>query len=180
MNKIYALVPLAGLILFGGFYWKHSRLHTARLAQIQQLEELARQEKRAKEAAERTKAQAQAAVTMAQRKQDREEKERLDAAQKQARLELEERRNAAVARSLQLRPQADRLRSDIAVLQASIARTIERKQELQQEQSFLAGYVEQAEANQNAFRELLEQLERVESNRAAATAPERPSGSGKS
>jgi len=171
MNKIYALVPLVGLLLFGGYYWKHSRLHAARLDAIQRIEETARQERRAKEAADRAHAHDQAALTLALRKQERAEKDRLESAQKQARLALEQRRDAAAERAHRLRPQRDRLHSEIVTIAAALARAEERKRELQDEKAFLAEYVRTAEANQNAIQRLLETAETIERNHAAAPPP---------
>jgi hypothetical protein len=180
MNKIYALAPLAGLLLFGGFYWKHSIRHTERLAEIQRLADQAKQEKREREEAASATARAQAAVALAERKREREEKERVEALQKQARLDLEQRRNAASDRARKLRPQVDRLRVEIDAAHAGIARHEERKRELLHEQAFLGGYVQQADANRNAFYQLLEKLEAIDRARAAESANPRHAGAGRS
>ena len=180
MHKIYALAPLAGLLLFGSYYWKHARLHEARMAEIARLEDIAKQEKRTAQDAARAKAEEQARITIAQRKHEREEKERWEETQKQARLALEQRRNAAMEQARKLRPQIDRLRSDLETVNATVTRNEERKRELQQEQIFLTGFVKEAEANRNTFYGLLEKLEKVERNRPAGPSNHRPVGSEKS
>jgi len=176
MHKIYALAPLVGLLLFGSYYWKHARLHEARMTEIARLEDIAKQARRAEQGAARTKAEEQARITIAQRKQEREEKDRLEEAQKQARLGLEQRRNAAMEQARKLRPQIDRLRSDLQTIDAAIARSEERKRELQQEQTFLTGYVKEAEANRNTFYGLLQKLETVERSRPTGPSNPRPVG----
>ena len=172
MKKIYVLAPLAGLMVFGSVYWKHARLHEMRLAETKRLEAAARQEKRDQQQAAQLKAHEQATLAMAKRNQERLDKERLEDIQKQARLELEQRRNLAGEKSRRLRPQIDHLRREIETVEAAVARAEERARELQQEEEFLADYVKQAEANREAFQRLLEKLEHIERTRATANRPD--------
>jgi hypothetical protein len=178
MNKIYAFAPLAGLVVFGSYYWKEARLHDARVQEITRLADIEKQEKRAKEDSARRLAHEQAALALAQRKQERAEKERQEEAQKQARIALEHRRNAAVEQARKLRPQIDRLRTDLEILTSAIARSEEHKRELHDERIFLTSYIKEAESNQNRFYQILEKWEAIERDRAAAP-DNRPAGSQK-
>ena len=45
MKKVYVLAPLAGLLVFGGFYWKHARLHDLRLVEIRRQEAESKRQK---------------------------------------------------------------------------------------------------------------------------------------
>lgn len=174
MNKVYLLAPLAALLAFGSFYWKHARAHEVRLAEIARAEVLAREQKKAQRAAEQQRAMEQAGLVIAQRQREREEKERADEAYKQTQHELEQRRNRAADQMRRIRPQLDRLRLELEATQAAIARGEEQKRELQREQMFLADYVRAAESNRDAFYRLLEKLEAVERTRAAGGAPSAP------
>jgi hypothetical protein len=159
---------------------KEARLHDARAQEVTRLADIEKQEKRAKEDSARRVAHEQAALILAQRKQERAEKERHEEAQKQARIALEHRRNAAIEQARKLRPQIDRLRTDLEILTSAIARSEERKRELHAEQIFLAGYIKEAEANRNRFYQLLEKWETIERDRAAIPPDGRPAGSQRS
>src|SRR6185436_6044849 len=98
-------------------------------------------EKAAQQQQVRVKAEEQARLTIAKRNQERADKERLEEAQKQARSNLEQRRDAAASQARTLRPQLDRLRSELETTRAAITRGAERKRELQKEQSFLDRYI---------------------------------------
>jgi chromosome segregation ATPase len=167
MNKAYVLFPLAGVAFFAGIYSHHSRQHELRLAAAKEVAELARTEKLRQEAKARATAHAQATALLEERRLQRLEQTRIDDARKQRRLELEQRRDAAFARIRKLRPQLDRLRSELDLLSAAVARAEERTLQLQQEQMFLASYVEEAEENRARFFRVLEQIERTTVDPAA-------------
>lgn len=171
MKKVYVLVPLAALLVFGGFYWQHHRSHLARLAEVKRLEEIARDAKRAAEQAAREQAHAAAIAAAEQRKAAREEREREEAERKQARALAETRRTQAAAEEQRLRTKLERLQPQVATLEAAVKRSGERKRELEQEQVFLTHYVKAAEENRQSFYQLLEQLQRVELSRPVAPPP---------
>jgi hypothetical protein len=174
MNKAYLLAPLAGLLVFGGYYWKHARLHEKRVVAIAQAEATARQQKEAQRAADHLAAMDQAKVTLAQRKAERDAKDRVEATQKQTRLDLEQRRNLAQDRARKLRPQLDRLRFEVEAVQATLHRLRETRRELEQEQAFLTTYVREVEANRQSYFTLLEKLQAAERSRAAVVVPATP------
>ncbi len=170
MKTIYAVAPLAGLLLFGSFYWKHARLHAQREAEQEQRELLARQEKSARLHRERELATAQAKITLARRQQERAEKEQEAEARRAARAALEQRRTVALEQTRKLRPQLDRLRLEIESVTAAVARAEDHARELRLEQAFLTDYVRQAEANRQTHYEILERLEAAERARTASPA----------
>ena len=169
MKKVYVIAPLAALLAFGGFYWQHQRVYQARLAAERRVAEDEKERKRLADLAARNQAHALALAAAEQRRRDRAAKDEIEAARREARAEAEQRRARAATEERKLRTRLDQLQPQLAALEATVARTVERRRELQQEQLFLARYVEAAEENRTSFLQLLEQLERLE--RLRPTAP---------
>lgn len=169
MKRIYVLGPLVGLLVFGVFHWQHAKAHAARQVEIARQTEDARKAKEAEHAAARAQATEQARLAVLRRNQERAEEEKTEEARRQLKAELEQRRDTAIERAHRLRPQLDRLRSEIETVTAALARNEDRRRELEQEQAFLAGFVRQAETNREEFYRVLAQLEAAE--RAPAAPP---------
>ena len=173
MKKPYVIVPMLGLILFGGLYWNHLGKQEARAAGHQRLEEAATQEHARLLAAERILALQQAAASVERRKQEKAQQAQLEESQRQGQQEAEHRRSIAVEANRKLRARLERHRADLAALQKDLAQIEERKVELQREQQFLAEHVREVEANRDAFYQLLEKVEARERQPVPTTTSEK-------
>src|SRR5262249_55094697 len=123
-----------------------------------------KEQKKIEQDAAQRQAMEQARQAMAARKEEKERKEALEASQKQARTDLEQRRSTATEQVWRLRPQVDRLRSELDIAKAAVARNEERKRELEREQEFLVRDGQAVEANRDTYYRLLEKLETAERN----------------
>jgi hypothetical protein len=169
MNKAYIIWPLAGLLVFGGFYWNFIRTYSEK----QRQEEVGRQEERKariiRETEIRRKAILEAITAQEKRMADRAAKEKREEEEKAARTALIDHRNRVFDEvNKRLRPQVDRLKSDADDVKEQIAKAeLEGKQYIEEE-TFLRSLVTKAESNVKEYYALLDQLTAAEKARADA------------
>ena len=168
MNKIYLLVPLCGVLIFGGIYWNFSQKYEANIAVKKSIEGQKKAEQAKRDIENREKAYKEAVAALERRKLEREAKEKRDEAEKQARIDAEDRRSRSFEERKKFREQVDRLKKDVKAVEDEVAKIGEQKKQLTLEQAFLATYVQKAEANTKTYYQLLDKLDGAEKARAAA------------
>lgn len=170
MNKIYILVPLLGLLLFGGYYMNFNKGYVQKQIEQKQAEEAKVKAKKEQDLKNREKAFQIAIEAAAKRKIEREEKAKIEEAKKEARLQAEEARQKAFDDRKLLREQVDRLKKEVAAVQAEVAKYEEEKNGRNKELTFLKDFVQKAEANQKYYYDLLDKIAAADAARIAADA----------
>lgn len=170
MNKIYILVPLIGMLLFGGYYMNFSKGYEAARAAIKQKADADLKAKKELDLKNREKAYQMAIDAAAKRKLERDEKDRIETAKKEARLQAEEQRLQAFDNRKLLREQVDRLKKEVAAVQTEIDKFNEEKKQRSNELTFLKEFVQKAEANQKYYYDLLDKIAAADKAKAEAEA----------
>lgn len=157
-NYIYFIAPLAGLVIFAGFYWKHSEEYSARLAnaekaRIEQRNEKIRQENLAK--AEAVKAALEAQERRKKEKAEREEREAKEKADRELAMQA---RTKAREDARKFQEQVNRLKKDVDALKKDLAEIEADKKRSLDEQAFLKEYVKKAESNTQSLAMVLERI----------------------
>jgi len=171
MNKLYFLVPLVGVLAFGGFYWPYLRQHEAHLVEQRRVADLAQNEATRVRLAAQAEAVRQANLVLEQRRQERALQAQLEDSRQKARVDAELRRSAAFDREKSLRSQLSRLRGDLESRQAIVARAENQKLELEREQRFLEAHVRDVVADRDPYVRLLESLETAEARVSPSNSP---------
>lgn len=170
MNKVYLILPLIGLLIFGGIYMNFSQSHEAKLAAIKTKEVEAKKEKIRKQEDDRKKAVAAALETSKIRTEENARKKQIEEDKKNAREAAEDKRLRANSDKNKLTDQARRLKKDLEDVQDEIKKTELAKKTLIDEQAFLKTYVKQAESNVKYYYDLLDKITLAEKARAKAAA----------
>ncbi|HEY4301636.1 MAG TPA: hypothetical protein VGM73_12230 [Candidatus Didemnitutus sp.] len=170
MNKIYILVPLIALLIFGGFYYNFEKNFEAHVAERKAAEEKATKERVAAENATREKAFQDAIKAAEARKIEREKIAKLKEKKKQDRLDAEDHRQHTFDERNRLRDQVKRQKNDLDVVKAEIAKLDEQKAQSTKELTFLHEFVTKAESNQKYYYDLLDRIAAADAARAAAEA----------
>ena len=170
MNKVYLIVPLCSILVFGGFYINFARGYKAKLAEAAAKVEIARKEKLLKEAAARDQAIQNAIAAQEARKLERLAKEKIEEDKKLARQAAEDKREKAYNDKNKLTTQVRNLKKDLDELQGEIKKIELQNKSLVDEQTFLKGYVKQAESNVKYYYDLLDKIALAEKARAEAAA----------
>lgn len=168
MNKIYILVPLIGVLLFGGVYLNFTKSYDAKQAAIKAQQEEDRKAKIKRDIAAREQAIKAAVEAQEKRKKEREEKDRIEEEKKKARLDAEDRRQRTFDDRKRARDQADRLKKDIDVVKADIAKLEDERKRHLDEQTFLKEYTRKAETNVKTYYDLLDKIEAADKAKAEA------------
>lgn len=167
MNTVYLLAPLLGMLVFGGVYSKYARDYHARAAEQQQREAAVRAEKKAADEVARETALEAARVAQLRRNEERTEKARLEEQQRQERLSLEDRRNAAIAEAAQLRSRLTKLRGELEAVTTTVERSERQNRHLQLREHAVLDRTKRAEEERELLQTLLDRLESFELRRAA-------------
>jgi colicin import membrane protein len=170
MNKVYIIIPLVGILIFGGFYKKFESGFEARAAASKAHEEQIKKEKALQEQKNREIAYKAAMEAQAIRKVEREKKEALEQKKKDDRQAAEDKRERAFSDRNKLTTQVRSLKKDLDEVQAEIKKIEDEKKTLLDEQAFLKTYVKQAEANVKYYYDLLDKIALAEKARADAAA----------
>jgi colicin import membrane protein len=170
MNKAYFIIPLIGVLIFGGFYHNFAKGHEARLAQIKATAEKAKADKVRQGIVDREKAIAAAVEASKLRAEERAKKEKLEEDKKNDRQTAEDKRLRANSDKTKLSTQLKSLQKDLAEVQEEIKKLEQEKKTLADEQVFLQAYVKQAESNQKYYYDLLDKIALAEKARADAAA----------
>lgn len=170
MNKIYILIPLIGMLLFGGYYLKFDKGYEETLQKKKADAEAVIKAKKEQDAKNREIAYNDAIKAAAKRKLEREEKERVDTAKKEARLQADELRQKTFDDRKYANEQVERLKKEVAAVQAEVAKYEEEKKNRASEMVFLKEFVQKAEANQKYYYDLLDKIAAADKAKAEADA----------
>lgn len=170
MNKIYILVPLIGMLLFGGYYLNFSKGYEAAKDAKKKEAEAIIKAKKDLDLKNREVAFKAAIEAAAQRKLEREKKEQIETAKKEARLQAEELRQKTFDDRKLLRETVERLKKEVAAIQAEVAKFEEEKKQHTNELTFLKEFVQKAEANQKYYYDLLDKIAAADAAKAKAEA----------
>ena len=170
MNKVYIIVPLVFLAIFGGFYAQFTKGYKAKIAAVQAKAEADKKEKARIEVENREKAIQAAIEAQAKRKTEREAKEKLEEDKRTARQTAEDQRERAFSDYKKFSDQVSRLKKDLVDVQEEVKKIEAEKKTLVDEQAFLKNYVKQAEANVKYYYDLLDKIALAEKARADAAA----------
>ena len=169
MNKAYVIWPLAGLLVFGAFYWNFSKEYALKQQKAEQAIQDAKREKTRKELESRKKAIEDAIEAQKKRMADRAAKEKKEEEEKAIRAALMDRRTKAYDDvNRRLRPQLERLKGDADEIKQELAKLDLEKKTYGDEEAFLRVFVRQAETNVKTYYNLLDQLAAAEKARADA------------
>jgi colicin import membrane protein len=170
MNKIYVLVPLIGLLVFGGFYYQFEKGFNERAAVAKAQAAADLKAKQIKENAAREKAVVNAIAAAAQRKAEREEKDRIEEAKKKARLDAEDHRQHVFDERNRLRDQVRRLKGEVDEVKADITKLELEKKHSVSELAFQEEIAKKAEANQKYYYDLVDKIAAADAAAAKAAA----------
>lgn len=170
MNKIYILVPIIGMLLFGGYYLNFDKGFVRAQNEKKAAADAVVKAKKELDLKNREKAFQLAIEAAAKRKLEREEKTRIDDAKKEARLQADERRDKAAADRKLLREQVERLKKEVAAVQNEVAKFEDEKKQRTSELTFLKEFVQKAEANQKYYYDLLDKIAAADAAKAKAEA----------
>ena len=170
MNKAYFIIPLIGVLIFGGFYMNFARGHEAHLAEVKAKADDAKKEKARQQVIDREKAIAAAVEASKLRTEERLKKEKIEEDKKTARQAAEDKRLRANSDKTKLTDQVRRLKKDLDEVQEEIKKIEQDRKTLQDEQVFLRTYVKKAEDNVKYYYDLLDKIAAAEKARAAEAA----------
>ncbi len=170
MNKVYLIIPLIGLLLFGGVYMNFAKGHEAHLAEIKIQADEVKKAKALKAIKDREKAIDEAVKASKLRAEERAKKEKVEEDKKNDRQTAEDKRLRANSDKTKLTDQARRLKKDLEEVQDEIKKIEQDKKTLLDEQVFLKAYVKQAESNVKYYYDLLDKIALAEKARAEAAA----------
>jgi chromosome segregation ATPase len=170
MNKVYIIVPLIALAVFGGFYMNFSKGYAAKIEAVQAKEVEEKKLKAKLEVENREKAIQAAIEAQAKRKLEREAKEKLDEDKRTARQTAEDKRERAFSDRNKLADQKRRLEKDLLEVKEEVEKIEKQRKTYVDEQAFLKNYIKQAEANVKSYYDLLDKITLAEKARAEAAA----------
>jgi hypothetical protein len=170
MKKAYFLIPIIGCLLFAGLYWNflshNTEVERAKKAEAQRLKE----EKQAKEIAERKRAYDDAIALSERRKKEKEAKEEKDRLEREARQALLDERERVYREQERQAALVRRLSDEIKVEKEAVAKINEQIKAHQAEITAQQVHVKQAQANEKSFEQILTKIEAVDKAAAAASA----------
>ena len=168
MNKVYILVPLLGVLIFAGAYWNFNTTYKEKIATRIATEQAAVKAKQKADIVAREQAIKDAIASQERRKIERDAKEKKDVDEKQARLDLEDKRTRTFEEMKRARELVDRLKKDLSVVQDDIKKLEEERKRHLDEQTFLKTFVKKAETNAKYYYDLLDKLAAAEAAAAEA------------
>lgn len=169
-NIIYFLVPLVGLVIFGALYWNFSSNYEADLAKKADLEKKAKADKVEARNRDTKKAFDDAMTASANRKKEKEAKEKRDAEQVEARDLAREQLDKATRDAYALTQKIDRLNKEVDATKKDFASIEEDKKKAAKEQEFLRTYVKQAQDNVAALQSVLQKIKEADEAAVKAAA----------
>lgn len=171
MNKFYVIIPLLACLVFGVFYWRFDQTYKAEQQRKEEVVRAELKEKQRRDEEARQSAYKAAIEAQAQRKKEREERERIEAEKKQLRLDLEDKRLHAFDERRRMREQVERVKKEVTAVKEEVEKIEAQKKVHEDELAFLKGYVATTKANAKTYYDLLDKIATAEKTAAdAATA----------
>jgi len=158
MNKAYFIAPILLLIVFTGFYAVHRSGYEEREATKAAAAAAALVAKNEADIALRRTAMTEAIAAAEQRKIERDEKVARDAADKEARQLIIDTRDRTFRDQERSVKQIERVKKDLEVETAAIAKLTAAQKDAVAEKSFLQDFVAKAQTNVQALQSLLTKL----------------------
>jgi hypothetical protein len=157
-NYVYVIAPLAGLLVFSGFYLRYSASYEERVAAIKKHDREVLQAKLDTETLNRLKAANEAKDAQDRRKAEKLAKEQKDAEDSARRERAVQARNKAIRDADKLAAQTKRLAKDLEDEKSQMKTIEEDKKRSAAELTFLGEYVKKSEANKNALLATLDKI----------------------
>ena len=170
MKKLYVIVPVIGVLIFGAFYWNFSTEIEARETAKKEAVRIERETKQKADFEAKKKAVEEAIALQERRKIEKAEREKRAEEEKQVQLDLKDASDRARDDRDRVLRQVDRLKTEIAVEESAIKKIASEKANLQAEDEFLLKYVKIAEGNQKVLEDVLTKIEKVDKEAAIALA----------
>jgi flagellar biosynthesis GTPase FlhF len=158
MNKTYFIAPFVALLIFSGFYVTHKSGLEGREKAKAVAAEAALKAKNDAELEARKVAMADAIKAAEERKKEKEAKALKEAADKEARQAAIDARDKAFRDQEKSAKQIERLKKDLEVEQAALAKLAAERKEAEAEKAFLVDFVAKAQANVQALQAMLTKL----------------------
>jgi len=170
MKKAYIFVPIIGALIFAGIYWNfRSNYASVERAKVQAAQKV-KDDKQAKEVADRKKAYEDAIAQQERRKKEKEEKETKDRGDREARQSLVDLRDRSFREQERQSRQVARLKDERKAEKEGVD---DLQTQIKGHQSEIAAqqtYVTQAQANEKNFEQVLTKIEAVDKAAEAAAA----------
>jgi len=170
MKKLYVVLPVIGVLVFGAFFWRFNADFEAREVAKK---EAVRKEHDAKVLADleaKKKAIEEAIALQEKRKVEKADREKRAEEEKQTQLDLKDASDRARDDRDRVLRQVDRLKTEISVEDSALKKLASDKENLVAEDEFLLKYVKLAEANQKSLEDILAKIDSVDKAAAAAAA----------
>jgi colicin import membrane protein len=158
-TRLYFLVPILGLILFGGYYWNFRSQYEAHQQEIIQAAKAKKEEKLRQDELAREQAIKDAIDAQKQRKAERVAREALEQKQRDDQENAELDRDKAAQESQRLERQVDKLSKDVADAKKEIEALQTDNAKQVDEVAFLGEYVKKAEANRASLAVVLTKIQ---------------------
>jgi hypothetical protein len=169
-TKIYFLVPILALILFGGYYWNFRSQYEAHQQAIVAAAKAKKEEKLRQDELAREQAIKDAIDAQQQRKKERAAREALEQKQRDDKENAELDRDKAANESEKLQRQVDKLTKDVDDAKKEIAALRADNEKQVDEVAFLGEYVKKAEDNRATLSLVLTKIQAADDANAKAKA----------
>ncbi|MBK9989300.1 MAG: hypothetical protein IPP19_00825 [Verrucomicrobia bacterium] len=166
MKKYYVIFPAIGLVIFAFFFWRFNAEFDANEKKKADVKRIERETKTRADFEAKRKAVEEAITLQEKRKIEKAEREKKDAEEKQAQLDLTDASDKARDERDRVLRQVDRLKTELSVEEAAIKKIATEKTNLLVEDEFLQKYVKAAEANQKSLEQVMIKIQ--EADKAAA------------
>jgi hypothetical protein len=169
-TKIYFIVPILALILFGGYYWNFRAQYMAHQAEIIATAKARKAERLRAEEEARETAIKDALDAQQQRKKERAAREALEQKQKDDLENAQLDRDKAAQEAQRLERQVEKLTKDVADTKKDIALLDTDNEKQVAEIAFLGDYVKKAEENRASLAVVLTKIQAADDANAKAKA----------
>jgi len=170
MKKLYFVLPVIGVLIFGAFFWRFNSEFEAREAAKKDAQRVEREAKIMADLEAKKKAIEEAIGLQEKRKVEKAEREKRAEEEKQTQLDLKDASDRARDDRDRVLRQVDRLKTEISVEESALKKLASDKANLIADDEFLLKYVKLAEDNQKSLEEILAKIEKVDKDAATAAA----------
>lgn len=170
MKKLYVLVPIIGCLIFGVMFWRFNANYADQEAAKKTAAAKLRADKQMEEQLSRKKAVEDAIQLQEKRKVEKAAREKREAEEKQAQIDLKDQSDRARDDSDRLQRTVDRLENEVKAEQQALAKLAKDRETLTAEAAFQQKYVGAAEANRKSLEEVLTKIENADKQAALAAA----------
>jgi len=170
MKKLYFVLPVIGVLIFGAFFWRFNAEFEGREAAKKDAQRVEREAKIRSDLEAKKKAIEDAIALQEKRKIEKAEREKRAEEEKQAQLDLKDASDRARDDRDRVLRQVDRLKTEIGVEESALKKLASDKANLIADDEYLLTYVKLAEGNQKSLEEILTKIEKVDKDAAIAAA----------